>query len=798
MQSYYLDSYQKKVEEATGTGGTVICTGQKMSGKSFLLSEICRRQRLNGKRVFMVVSNVQQALLLQKKLRRFLFTDQALVFDPVVLQDEQIHKLIARIKSNEISFDENDFAGKELKRAELTVAIKNHFEKLNKVLLVGKTWHELVVLNAFDRHSMETLHFNPLFRIGEMHFTQQEYDRLAEIILKARQFYERSEAHVDTFFKEDIYRLSSGIQAWSEIMEWVAEMRKSCVNKLISVGLFFNERINLRLEKSIPFSAQGQVYLERTKVQLQDYLTSAVTHIAAGPGKSILRKPASQTQEMPGMPELLTESFMKTIQIFRQIPGFSVYEEDKKLLLEGGLDAGQLEQKLAVLSEFLEVFPSYVRDFAQKETGKLNIHATDDPALVKLSEELESFYRKLQESKILNKTFEPAAFNLDKHLKQLESILKQLNEVSGKADLFIKCFAFNQFYFSHEPNDRLLIQNMLYLSPKDWTVFFKNWYIQNIIEQNGHFLQKVTTSSLQEFLDLELNLIRLAQLRELRSASAGISRSLESMENKNSRLYRQLVNKNVITVEDWHDIVHRLPEFLWMLFPVLIIPAVSLGETPSVLKTGADIILFDLEDASYETHFSEISQLLKTEIPKVIALEEGDPGLSRLVSSCKPLPMVFELKGYHQQGLMELREMNHTERLYGARNLAHLIRDVAPQIEIFKMENTIIYSCLSGPLNELILAMLDQKGIKKMRILETPFNLLLENLLDIQNRHFLLTQDGLLNSASFNDIQWQMYILWQAEKAGIKVIDLNTLDLKEAPVKVFSSFIESNLMSDRL
>ncbi|HAQ38810.1 MAG TPA: hypothetical protein DCQ58_09915, partial [Saprospirales bacterium] len=85
MRTFYLDTYQSKVIEAFQRMDPIVVIGQKMSGRSFLLSEIGRRQVLDNKHVLMVVSDVQNALIVQKKLTRFLPSEQALVLDPVEL-----------------------------------------------------------------------------------------------------------------------------------------------------------------------------------------------------------------------------------------------------------------------------------------------------------------------------------------------------------------------------------------------------------------------------------------------------------------------------------------------------------------------------------------------------------------------------------------------------------------------------------------------------------------------------------------------------------------------------------------
>lgn len=792
MHSFYLDTYQRKVEAAIQKAGSIVVSGQKMSGKTFLLTEVCSRAVRDGKKVLLVVHDEHQAMLLQKKLGKFLTGDQVLYFETEALHQDQIHKVLVRIKTPDTSFAEKDLIAKKSLIAQLNSAIRYYYEGLNRQLLFGKPWHELLVLNAFDRHFMETLHFNPLFRIRDLRFDQAEFDRMSAIILTAKDFHERSEAHIDLFFRSELYSSESGIQAWTRIMDWVSNMRKSCVNKLIAVGLYINQRIDTRISHALTLVDEAHALLNMLKVHTELYIEEKDRHRSPVSAKRFFQKaePGSAIPEV--LPESLKGAYQQVMDAFAKVPGFSNFAERKNKDTE----VMTLDQLLFLTSEFdqfLGSFPSIIRESVQKETGKLNIQATDDPVLAKLSDELEAFYTEIQEEKILSKTIEPAAFNLDKHLGQLQSILRQLSDVSGLGDHFVKCFAFNKFYHSLAPAEQLLVQNMLELSPKDWGLFFKNWFIQNAIQQYGNFFHRIKDSELRASIKIENEIRQLAQTRQVSLSEPDRKQWLQKLETKNKRLYQQIFNKNQLTGQDWKELVAQFPEFLQLLFPAIITTTTVLKKLSPTFASGFDFILVDLADHGYVEFVSDAGEIVKTPAKKIFTVEDVDEPVEKLVRTFQPPAQIMELHGYHQQSLMPLSDMNHTERLYGARNLAHLIRDVAPGVEIFKLGDKILYSCLSEPLNQLLLAILDHKGIKKMRVLETPFNLLLENLLEIHSKQLLLIQDGLLNSTSWENLSWQLYVRDQAVKAGLTLINLDTLDLRVAPVKVFREFIETNI-----
>jgi len=118
---------------------------------------------------------------------------------------------------------------------------------------------------------------------------------------------------------------------------------------------------------------------------------------------------------------------------------------------------------------------------------------------------------------------------------------------------------------------------------------------------------------------------------------------------------------------------------------------------------------------------------------------------------------VVELEGYHQQGMINLLDMNYSERLYAARNLAHLMQSTNKSIKIFQMKNTLIFSALEDILNKVLLKLLAKNNIKEMRIIDTPFHLLVDNLLEINKKQILLIQNNLLDYKTIDNIRHLLY-----------------------------------------
>lgn len=95
--------------------------------------------------------------------------------------------------------------------------------------------------------------------------------------------------------------------------------------------------------------------------------------------------------------------------------------------------------------------------------------------------------------------------------------------------------------------------------------------------------------------------------------------------------------------------------------------------------------------------------------------------------------------------MIELLDMNNTERLYAARNLAYMMQSTNMNLKIFHMKNKIIFSSLDDILNKVLFKLLENQGIKEMKIIDTPFHLLVDSILEINNKQVVITQNHLLN-----------------------------------------------------
>jgi hypothetical protein len=140
-------------------------------------------------------------------------------------------------------------------------------------------------------------------------------------------------------------------------------------------------------------------------------------------------------------------------------------------------------------------------------------------------------------------------------------------------------------------------------------------------------------------------------------------------------------------------------------------------------------------------------------------------------------------------GMIDLIDMNNTERLYAARNIACLMQFSNPEIKIYHIKSKIIFSALDPVMNRVLLKLLQPHGVKEMKIIDTPYHLLVDSLLEINNKQILIIQNNLLNYREPGDLIRQVYSLEKIRKAGIKIMNFNTSDLLNEPVKRIKDFV---------
>jgi len=135
-----------------------------------------------------------------------------------------------------------------------------------------------------------------------------------------------------------------------------------------------------------------------------------------------------------------------------------------------------------------------------------------------------------------------------------------------------------------------------------------------------------------------------------------------------------------------------------------------------------------------------------------------------------------------------------TERLYAARNIAHLMISGNKNIKIYLMKGIVLFSAFDDFLNQVLVKILESKGIKETKIIDTPFHSLVDNILEFNNKQIFLIQNNLIDYKNTSNIIWQLKALEKIKKSGIKIVNFNINILLEDPVKRTKEFVQKNIL----
>jgi len=177
-----LDSAQLRALKMMEEKDLLVLHGKKDSGKSFVLRHILLEQVFSGGNVLYQTEDISKGKAAAGFLKAFHLEEQVLIIEPdQIIEPEEKIQLLQILKEKIKAEPDSELAlskaGFELKRKK----ILEFYESVNTKILFDKSWHELVVLQAFDKHSSSVLHYNHLLQPVGYSFMQEEYDSFQAI-----------------------------------------------------------------------------------------------------------------------------------------------------------------------------------------------------------------------------------------------------------------------------------------------------------------------------------------------------------------------------------------------------------------------------------------------------------------------------------------------------------------------------------------------------------------------------------------------------------------------------------------
>lgn len=783
-----LDRYQLKAKRAIRENDLLIIHGDSDTGKSHFLNHLVADRVTSGQRVLFLTSENQKIKAAQRFLKPFGLGPHSLVVQQNEIVSQAMKDLLIReIKQKSKSivnpvllamYSDYEYAKKVVER---------HYEVLNRQLLFDKSWHELLALQAFDKNTVATLHYNEILQPNGFQFEPENYDDLLDTIVQAFDWVSEDLASTDRLFDSTIYNLENEDQAWLTIEQWIVEARKKTTKLIIALSRFMDDyaknRKQLFLEKIAAFKKQmEEIGQAADRLQRQKESENVQTK-----GRSLFGNRQKEKKEWQVALDELAERFFDSI-------AHAPEEVSQYLLTEKETDSSSITDLLslttsvtAIKQRISELRPSMMQWVRQK-LDALNPNQSENSQLQHLESEVQELYKWINQTSRINQEYENTAFSVSKKLKQLETLLADLNYFASLEHGFKRFFEWNRFYYAQSAQAQYLIDKLLLIRPADWIAFFRNWYVQNTIELNRSLFDEQVDEKLDtihELLDAmpsigaeTFNRIKVGKMRELRE---------NKIDANLTGLLKRLGSKSEPPI-DWNELIAGYSRFVTTQFPVIFASEEEAAQWP---KQNWDLVIV----CRAEFEKNELENLSKFgDQGKKTVLSIDQPQLETALKNeiySKGFHLVT-FKGHHQQAIIDMAEMNHSERLYAARNLAFLLEDLNPGLTVFHLEDYILFSCFSNTLNTVMMKLLDNRSIKKVRVLESPFHLIVENLLEIKSNRVLITQDGLINNRCAERLDWQLLVMDRVKKAGIRIVDFKSEQLLKNPVQEMIRFLQTH------
>ncbi len=788
---YRLDKYQKEALDTIANAKVSIITGKKSSGKSFLLRYILNDRWGQGKSTLVIVPDTTQANIFQKHLGEFHLNKYTVILDkPGHLSQSNLIKIRAINKEEHINISKKDLQYSDLNFNNITSKLKHYYDTLNDKILFNKNFNQLIQINAFDINSFKNIYFNQIFETDGFEFNEQEYTLLQNNIKKAFELQIKGENKIDNFFLKKAYIEKTPDKIWGKISTWLKESRINILNVIQTIASLLQEQSMTqfnheweKISKIIDRIEHLLLEIDTFNIRFSDFDFERSNFL--GLDKSL--KEAKEKYSLSKQKIILDyKAILNDLYRFSSVKdGYIKFNLD-----EDNWDS--IQKNLQKIISDLPLIEKLLKDAIRKELKSINFRNTKNEFLLNLQKDIEKLFLDLNNGYAVKK-WEDNAFSIHKQLLYLEQILEDLNIIEGQKNNFFKNYNWNSFFHNLDSKPAYIIRKLNIYRPKNWVLFFKNYYIQNLILKNKRHFNIDASLLLNKLVEANSKREKLSELKSIKIWQNKRKLYVNKIKNEDEALFKSIFNQtnDEISLKS-KDEVGLLSSF----FPVIIIPEKVFTEIEDKSLFDSDMIIYENAENFKKDFNLSIVQKDKTKLVYTLDEEErlNEIKKSLLNNNIKENINTFELRGFHQQGMINLLDMNYSERLYAARNLAHLLQSSNKNIKIFQMKNTIIFSALDEILNKVLLKLLDKTGIKEMRIIDTPFHLLVDNLLEINKKQILITQNRLINHKTFDNILWQMAALEKITKGGVKIVNFNTSDLLETPIENIKSFVKNNLV----
>lgn len=494
--------------------------------------------------------------------------------------------------------------------------------------------------------------------------------------------------------------------------------------------------VDLKESKKIYYNDQVFIANKEYKEIFQSYLNLKIDF------ESYCIKFSKSTPSKPGLLNFSTndsEAFKSYNDIkFRCIDLGKTLFEHLTVIKTDFISIEEIEVAIQNYGNLLAQWNDIIAEKIQKNLKRFNpFHSLR--SFVVTIEEIQALYILINKLHIFKKDFTVNTQNLALILENLQQNIVELKECRKYLNEYSKQKEWLEFYKNLESGFKLQIQELILFPTIKWPEIFESNFKLSYIESLLHpciiDLDHTALHTLDEIQNNEKDILYYKYCEKLQfNLKSYCVNSNTSIDKINRELTDEKVSIENLNME---------------IAPVII---------KSALSSSTELITINVYFHSGEKQEMEVD------------VEDKRLNL-------------------YSGALKEITQIPIADRYSVASALASALIAFNDEIKVFQTKNSNILSLLPDKINEQILSILNDKGIKEIKVQDNKRNLLIESILMENKESILIINDVLLNGSLVNDYYYQKEIINAFEKVGFKVRNLNTYELFVDKFLVFDELL---------
>lgn len=753
MQNYTLSREQSQALEVISNNDLSCILYLDKVNLATSLIHFTHRSLLDGNRNALFIDSEQVMKIMKDKVSGTSYEHLYLFLSDDDFLDEQD---LARLRIMARDKIESDFNYQDtvhqlsLKEKRIIAA----FEDAAQKIFGERRWRDLVLLPRRTDKVLNTLRYQL-----DLKLNQQEFWHIRGVIEEAKSLYDAG--HLMSESIASIFGVTlDNEEKIKGIKVQLIDFRKRLLDIIMSMDVELNKyknRIHQKLEEEYlqvtHLLEQGDILVEKVVEKEQQDQSGSFTFFSnKKSGKSRLY------QELEDIKKQMSESIL-----------IEVVEHTEPQQIESWNLA--LESWKKQLAEW----KSNRDSITSKMIRSLNKNNSDTAGFKDIDQSLSRLLGEINEIGLFKEKVENTSLNTYQQYLQSEKLLQQIRLALAYLSENLEIIIWENFYNNLPFDTQQLIAALRKHELKDWIPLFEKWYLDRLLEK--HF--NPDSIILQDLIvDYRNHLKKLDKLSGAHIDSLFHKRRMKAMELAKTRskdLYNKMFKKKNVDDLRAFDIIWAEKEMLTHFFPVMVV-------STKLLRSNRL-----LNDGSWDQLYCERTEIL-THIEKYRFLEHKICFLSPLAESfktCNDLNIGLENKKMLSKLLIHeynfskpIEEMPISDRLRAAKKLSKILLSLNQNVRIFQMRDANIISILPLSLNQQILNLYDEDGIKEIVPEESLYETVTESIIATERTPYLIYQDHLLSIDQFEHFIWQIEALEAFENSGFKTIHIDSVHLK--------------------